>query len=66
MKLHAPAGILRRGASHGKHFGGARTAEVAGKLGLRLDEDSRPTELFQMPGLRFLLRPVGPHLDKEA
>ena len=52
MQLHAAAGVLRRRAGHRKHFGGARAAEITGKLGLRLDEDAGPAELLKMPGLR--------------
>src|SRR6266850_4114664 len=66
MKSHTPAGVLRRGASHRKYFGGARAPQIVGKAGLRLDEDAGPTELLKMPALRFLLRAVGAHLDKEA
>jgi hypothetical protein len=66
MQPHAPTLVLGRRASHGKHLGRARTAEIAGKVGLRLDEDAGPTELLQMPGLRFLLRPIGTYLDKET
>src|SRR5436190_7910928 len=66
MKLHAPPRVLWRRASHRKDLGGARVAEIDRKLGLRLDQDAGPTELLQMPGLRFLLRPIGADLDKEA
>ena len=66
MKLHAPPRVLWRRAGHRKDLGGARVAEIDRKLGLRLDQDAGPTELLEMPSLRFLLRPIGADLDKEA
>jgi hypothetical protein len=66
MQPHAPAGILRGRAGHCKDFGGARSAEIAGKIRLRLDEDAGPAELLEMPGLRLLLWPICANLDKEA
>ena len=66
MQLHAPSRVLWRRASHRKHFGRARVAQIARELGLRFDQDAGPTELLKVPGLRFLLRPIGADLDKEA
>ena|SRR6266436_326543 len=65
MQPHAPAGVLRRGAGHCEDFGGARAAEIAGKIGLRLDEDAGPAKLLEMPGLRLLLWSICANLDKE-
>jgi hypothetical protein len=66
VQLHAPAGVLRGRAGHRKHFGGARAAEIVGKIGLWLDKDAGPAELLKMPGLRLVPWPICTNLDKES
>src|SRR6266851_9024346 len=66
MKAHRAAGVLRRRAGDGVYLGRPPAPQLVRELGLRLDQDAGPAELFEMPGLRFLLRPVGADLDEET
>ena len=65
QRQRAP-GILRRRAGDREHLGGAVGAQLAGKLGLRLDQHAGPAGLLQMPGLRARVRIVGADLDEIA
>jgi hypothetical protein len=64
MKRQFPAGIFGRRARYGEDLGFAFSAQFIGKFGLRLDEDTRPSGLFQKPGLRTFTRFIGADLDK--
>ena len=65
MQRQRAPGIVGRGTRDREHLGRTHGAQLAGEIGLRLDQDAGPAGLLQMPGLRALARIVGADLDEE-
>src|SRR5262245_8039628 len=66
MEGHMPACVGRRRAGCREHLGGARAAQLVGKVGLRLYQDAGPAEWLEVPGLRCLAGTIGADLDEES
>ena len=66
MQAHAPTCVLWRRAGNRENSSSTHAGQFLGQIGLRLDQHAPPAELLEVPGLRFLLRPVCPDLDEES
>jgi hypothetical protein len=67
VQRHQLPGIVRRGAGNREHLGAlAHGNEKRRQVGLWLDQNAVPAELFQMPSLRAVSWMVCADLDIEA
>src|ERR1043166_7697208 len=66
MERHGAPGLARRGAGDRIDLGAPPPLEFGGEGRLRFDQHAGPAALFEMPGLRQILRVVGADLDEIA
>src|SRR5947209_8655774 len=66
VKLHLAASVLGRGAGVGKYIGRTHPPQIRGEFRLRLDQDTGPSSLFEMPTLRPVARLIGTDLHEET